>query len=94
MTTTEMETRLSVVERELAQLKEQFSQARPEGLDAGKEFAALCEAFDEDTRMLSDQARIITHWAYLRIIGMRDSGSGCYRVTDSVLRVRVVAGHK
>jgi len=75
MTTTEMELRLSAVERELAQIKEHIGipSAEPSGRDEAQlaqEFASLLNAWNEATRFQSDPSKIITHQAYYRLIGL------------------------
>src|SRR5215212_1255807 len=65
MTTTEIESRLSAVERELAQLKSQLASNSVDQL-----FATLLEAWRSDTRFQSDQSVILTHPAYYRLIGL------------------------
>jgi hypothetical protein len=65
MTTTEIESRLSAVEREIAQLK---SQIAPNTLD--HLFATFLEAWRNDTRFQSDQSAILAHPAYYRLIGL------------------------
>jgi hypothetical protein len=65
MTTTEIESRLSAVEREIAQIKSQLAPNSPADL-----FAVLLETWHNDTRFQSDQSAILAHWAYYRLIGL------------------------
>jgi hypothetical protein len=65
MTTTEIESRLSAVEREIAQLKSQLVSDSTAHL-----FATLLETWRNDTRFQSDQSAILAHWAYYRLIGL------------------------
>lgn len=65
MTTTEIETRLSAVEREVAQLKSRLAPNELEVL-----FASLLETWRNDTRFQSDQSALLAHPAYYRLIGL------------------------
>ena len=65
MSTIEIESRLSAVEREVAQLK---SQLDPNSLE--RLFATLRETWRNDTRFQSDQSAILAHPAYYRLIGL------------------------
>jgi len=72
MTTTEMESRLSAVERDLAQIKAQIAAKNGAPLDdrITQEFASLSQQWHRDTLIQSDPSAILTHAAYYRIIGM------------------------
>ncbi len=74
MTTTEMESRLSAAERELAQIKAQITAKNNNNgtaeTDIARDFASLAQSWHRETLIQSDPAAIVTHPAYYRIIGM------------------------
>ena len=65
MTTTEIESRLSAVEREIAELKSQIAPNFVAHL-----FDTLLETWRSETRFQSDQSAILAHSAYYRLIGL------------------------